>query len=161
MSKIFSNIYKILSNKFDDFKDIIIKNFNNFDIFLINLENNNENNINMDYYKSYFLFYSNCYNYEIIEFDIIIKILLNYQTKLLDLINKSNNKEICENINELIFIFIKNSYTELIKNLSNDKNKLIFQNINNISNYKTYNYESLSNKVIFKNKDLMDLINKY
>ena len=164
MSKIYSNIYKILCNKFDDFKIIILKNIDKFYNILSYLENNDKNNIDIDYFKSYFLFYSNCYNYRIIDISIIQKILINFQSKLIKLINEIDKKEICENINELLFIFIKNSYKELKENLEikivSNNNELIFNNIYNISNFKTYDYKSLSNKIVFKHKDLIDLFKK-
>ena len=164
MSKIYSNIYTILCNKYDDFKIIILKNLEKFDNILNYLENNDKDNIDMDYFKSYFLFYSNCYNYKIIDLTITQKILINFQSKLINLINEIDKKEICENISELFFIFIKNSYNELKEKVEiatmNEKNQFIFNNIHNISNFKVYDYKSLSNKIIFKHKDLMDLFNK-
>lgn len=152
MSKIYSNIYNLLCNKYNDFNIILENNIQNFNIYLESICNEELCSLDIDYYKSFFLFYSNCFNLGIIK---INNILNDYQDKLLLLINNINNKEKCELISELLFIFIKNS-KEIIKE-NFDKNDILFENINNISNYKTYNFKSLTNKIIFKHKDIMDL----
>ena len=170
MSKIYSNIYNILCNKYSDFKNILINNLAYFDDILYNILNKNYTEINIDNYKSYFLFYSNCYNVDLIDTKSIIKMLLSFQLKMITLINSENKKEECDIINELIFIFVKNS-SNVFKDKINisiflhdksecncsENDNILFKNIYKLSNYKTYDYKSLTNKTIFKNKDVVDL----
>ena len=151
MSKIYANIYNILCNKYDDFNNIINSNIIVFDNILKSILDENFDTVNN---KSFFLFYSNCLNIELIDNKKIYNILVKYQSILIELIKEENNKEKCEIINELIFIFIKNSKTILNTNI---QYKDILHNINLLSNYKIYDYKSLTHKIIFKNKDLVDL----
>ena len=142
------------------------ENISKFDniLYLILNEKINEKNI-LDL-KSYFLFFSNCFNLELVDLKTIMKILLTYQLKLMTLIEFENKKNECEIINELLCIFTKNSKDKFIekininltdKNDNCENNNLLFTNIYKISNYKHYDCKSLSNKIIFKNKDIVDL----
>ena len=151
MSKIYANIYNILCNKYNDFNNIINNNIIVFDNILKTILDNNSDIINN---KSFFLFYSNCLNIELVDDKKIIDILFKYQSILQELIKQENNKEKCEIINELIFVFIKNSKTIFNNNI---QYKNILNNVNLLSNYKIYDYKSLTHKIIFKNKDLVDL----
>ncbi len=120
MSKIYANIYNILCNKYADFINILKSNLSYFDDILYNILNNKDeldDNIIVSDYKSYFLFYSNCYNLDLLETKMIFKILLSFQLKMITLIEKENKKNECEIINELISIFIKNSKDKFISNL--------------------------------------------
>ena len=151
MSKIYANIYNILCNKYNDFNNIINDNIVVFDNILKSILDNNSDIINN---KSFFLFYSNCLNIELVNDKKIFDILIKYQNTLQELIKEENNKDKCEIINELIFVFIKNS-KKIFNNNIQYKNSL--NNVNLLSNYKIYDYKSLTHKIIFKNKDLVDL----
>ena len=176
MSKIYANIYNILCNKYNDFDNILKTNISYFDTVLYNILNNIDDlqdNITIDDYKSFFLFYSNCYNLDLIETKLIIKILLSFQVKLFVLIEKDDKKKQCDIINDLISIFIKNSKDKFLSEFKisfnnececycndNENNNILFKNIYKIINYKVYDFKSLTNKIIFKNKDVFDLYNK-
>ena len=151
MSKIYANIYNILCNKYNDFNNIINDNIIVFDNILELILLSNFDIINQ---KSFFLFYSNCLNIELVDDKKLCDILIKYQSILQELIKKENNKEKCEIINELIFVFIKNSKTIFNTNILY---KNVLNNVNLLSNYKVYDYKSLTHKIIFKNKDLVDL----
>ena len=174
ISTIYANIYNILCNKYNDFNNILISNLSYFDDILYNILNNNEpdNDIIINEYKSYFMFYSNCFNLDLIEGKTIIKILLSFQLKMIILIEKESKKKECEIINELVGLFVKNSKNtfqskyKIIFNgececycLENENNNILFKNIYKISNFKLYDFKSLTNKIIFKNKDIVELFN--
>lgn len=174
ISTIYANIYNILCNKYNDFNNILISNLSYSDDILYNILNNNEldNDIIINEYKSYFMFYSNCFNLDLIEAKTIIKILLSFQLKMIILIEKESKKKECEIINELVCLFIKNSkktFQSKYKIIFNDEcesycsenenNNILFKNIYKISNFKVYDFKSLTNKIIFKNKDIVELFN--
>ena len=172
ISTIYANIYNILCNKYNDFNTILTSNLSYFNDILYNILNNIEldNDVVINEYKSYIMFYSNCFNLDLIESKTIIKILLSFQLKMIILINKESKKKECEIINELVCLFVKNSkntFQSKYKIVFNDEcecycsenNNILFKNIYKISNFKLYDFKSLTNKIIFKNKDIVELFN--
>ena len=62
-----------------------------------------------------------------------------------------------EEISEIIFILLQNSYMYL-KHEHNTEWKKILKNIENLSEMKNNN-KGLSNKTIFKQMDILDIVN--
>lgn len=120
-----------------------------------NDKNNNEYNIlcnynkNKDQKKSILLFFINLFKNDEKNFYILTNILNN----ILELFEKNimieNEREKNEDLSELILILFTNI------NYFDNKYK---QQIKNIANYKKKKYPGLSNKIIFKLMDIIDLI---
>ena len=85
----------------------------------------------------------------------MLLIILELQSKLIK--NKSDKSKLEENIeiSENIFVFISNGKEELIKET---KWNAIIDNIKNISIASVSTNEGLSNKIIFKHMDILDMI---
>ena len=140
-----------------------IKNIQSKLLFLNNdNKNNNENydiesiNKNNDKYKSFILFYINCFINELIPNDNLFESIGKLQNDILKEIKLENNKNKTEMLNEFLFFFISKSYNLLKKPENYEKYLLIYKNIETIKIMKNKDFPSISNKIIFKHMDLYD-----
>ena len=92
-----------------------------------------------------------------IDVEFITNLILNLQEKLINGIDNSDNNEMNEEISEIVFVLLENSYT-FLKQEDNTEWGKIFKNIENISEMKNNN-KGLSNKTIFKQMDMLDIVN--
>ena len=160
--KILVDISKIncdILNNLDYYK-IIFKNlFDNIKInnnhvtqeeeFLINKTN--------DINKQIGVFFIYCYIHNIVDKELIYNSILDLLNHLLQEINTENNKIFTETIVEFLNLFLteiinKSIYKEI------DTNNKIYENILLIANSKQDCYFSITNKIIFKFKDIKDKI---
>ena len=112
-----------------------------------------ERNKLLDKNRAAGLFYTNLMKIKIIEKNVIEKLILDTQNLLLESINKENNKTLVDELAELSFILIKNSYKEI----NTESNwETIRNNIEYLANMNSKNRASITNKTIFKNMDLVD-----
>lgn len=116
---------------------------------LIN-KTNNEN-------KQIGIFLINCYIHNIIDKELIFISILNLHNHLLNEINKENNKLFAEIILEFINLFLTEIINKSIYKEIDTDNK-IYKNILLIANSKRDSYLSITNKIIFKFKDIRDKI---
>ena len=114
-----------------------------------------ENNKNNEKKRAEFLFFTNLMKENIIEYDIIYDIII----KLFDILDKfieeGNKKNEIDELSELIYIVICNSY-HTIKSFDTKKSTLIFLNIEKIVNMTVKKVPGITNKCIFKHMDLLD-----
>lgn len=157
---IFNNLYSDLLfnliNINSDFSDIL----NNYlEIFyniykLIKIHNSNhtyheltEINKHNDKYKCLCRFYIYCFKIDLIPLEIITDATINLQDELIDNIKLENKKEYNELLTQFLFLITSN-----IK-LTNEK---LISNFKYISNLKNNSFLSISNKIIFKHKDIVE-----
>tara|TARA_X000000950_G_scaffold289515_2_gene414604 strand:- start:18714 stop:19586 length:873 start_codon:yes stop_codon:yes gene_type:complete len=100
-------------------------------------------------------FYIHLMKQGVLDINVIENLILELQSKLIK--NKSDKFKLEENIElcENIFVFISNGKEELIKET---KWNAIIDNIKNISSASVSTNEGLSNKIIFKHMDILDMI---
>ncbi len=155
-SDIYCKLYYEILEKYDFIKKVFniyidkVKSLYN-DIKLcetINFEEMNRVNKNNDKIKSTILFTVNCLVYNIIDVDLLYRYILHYQSILLDNILIDQKKQFCEELTELIIIFIVN-----IKEFNNQD---IYNNVIKFANANIRDYKSLSNKIVIKHMNLLD-----
>ena len=105
--------------------------------------------------RAHSLFYVNLMKENVLtDYDIIL-LIDNLQLLLYEKIVVEGNKECCEEITENIFVISSNCSNEL-------KNTAAFSNILNklqtISDSNTSSYPSVTNKIIFKHMDILDIL---
>lgn len=164
-SYLYANILKELY--FNDYiQNIIDENFNNFLETFKNIKNNEPSsdlsfdelsivNKEFDKNKAIALLFVNLLKVEIIKKDKIMHLINEITSIFFELIDMPNQKFNTEELSEIIYILIKNSF-----NLLKIENgyELIENNINYISNIKIHSRKSISNKIIFKFMNLKDEI---
>jgi len=146
----------------------------NLIITLININSNFEiivnNNIQIllnihkylnDYekYKCFCIFYVNCIINQILPIDILIKSLKNLHIELFSNFKQENNKDFCDNINNIIYSIIVKIYNT---NVYKENYNLFSEFYNTCSNIKKLDKKenpSLSNKTIFLNMDIIEKFN--
>ena len=103
------------------------------------------------------LFLVNLMLEEFLDVEFITNLIINLQNKLINGIDDSDNNEMNEEISEIVFILLENSYT-FLKQEDNIEWEKILKNIENICEMKNNN-KGLSNKTIFKQMDILDIVN--
>lgn len=147
------DLYKTIFK--DLFENIKINNINNCS----NISQEEEVIIykNNDEIKHIGVFFINCYKYNIVNKEFIYNSLLDLHNHLFKEINKENNKTFAETIVEFLNLFLTEIINKSIYKEIDIDNKL-YENISLIANSKRDSYISISNKIIFKFKDIIDKI---
>ena len=147
------DVYKTIFK--DLFENIKINNINNCD----NISQEEEIIIykKNDEIKHIGIFFINCYKYNIVDKEFIYNSLFDLQNHLLKEINKENNKFFAETIVEFLNLFLTEIINKSIYKEIDIDNKL-YENISLIANSKRDSYISITNKIIFKFKDIIDKI---
>ena len=147
------DVYKTIFK--DLFENIKINNINNCD----NISQEEEVIIykKNDEIKHIGIFFINCYKYNIVDKEFIYNSLFDLQNHLLKEINKENNKFFAETIVEFLNLFLTEIINKSIYKEIDIDNKL-YENISLIANSKRDSYISITNKIIFKFKDIIDKI---
>jgi len=101
-------------------------------------------------------FYVNLMKLEVVDKEAIIKIIQEVQSYMISLIYKENNKPIIDELSEVLFILVTNSYTVLE---NTEEWEQIIDNIRLIAGLKVNDRPSLTNKTIFKHMDILDEFN--
>jgi hypothetical protein len=109
-----------------------------------------------DLRKATSTFVVNLMKKEIINKDCLMDIIDFFQNRIFDLIQKTNCGNEVEEITENVFILISQSHLFLV-NEERWKNK-IFPDLSKISKMKTKDFPSISNRVIFKYMDILDIL---
>ena len=147
------DVYKtIFKNLFENIK---INNINNCDNIsqeeeVISYKKNDE-------IKHIGIFFINCYKYNIVDKEFIYNSLFDLLNHLFKEINKENNKFFVETIVEFLNLFLTEIINKSIYKEIDIDNKL-YENISLIANSKRDSYISITNKIIFKFKDIIDKI---
>ena len=150
----FTFIESAIYLKINNFKNIFdnrLEDCNN----IINYEEIYRKNKELDKNKSIASMISNLVKNKTIDMDIIIDLVDKFLDIFFNLINIKNNVKNVEEISDIVFILIKDSYS-VIKDSIRWEN--IINNINYIINIKVVSRLSLSQRVIYKFMDLKDTV---
>lgn len=165
MSKYYARLYKDIIKYYPDMNLIINNNINKFNDSFNNYEfiSSEEDydkfcecNKKNEVIRSTSYFISDLMVENVIGEDIIINLLQTLENKINNLINSINKKNELEEIIENIKTLIIRTHCKLSDN--NDWNNIV-SNISIISKFKSSDYNSLSNKIIFKCADIIEEIN--
>ncbi len=165
-SNLSAKLYKDMLYKSKNLENLLNNNFSNAVKKLnqiiyvdpeINYDKFCENNKNNEKIRSEFTFFTNLMKYDIIKSDKIYNIIKELFSILDNFIVEENKKNEIDELSEIIYIVISNSY-QTIKTLDIENDNLI---INKIEKYTTLNIKNtpgITNKCIFKHMDLLDEI---
>jgi hypothetical protein len=163
-SDMYAKLYKELMDEFP-FMDIIFKK--NFDEFSLVFKNVEYVDPEVDYDKfcdinkvnekrrALSLFYTNLMKNNVIDPSKVISIILDLNDYMLRLIDEKNNKNVVEELSEVVFIMITKGHNHLKKHHKWD---VVIQQILAITKMKSNSKPSISNKTIFKYMDIMDIL---
>lgn len=163
-SEMYAKLYKELMEKFSFMKVIFRTNFDEFSSLFKNIEycdpNSNydkfcENNKVNEKRRAISSFYVNLMKHGIISKNDIINIIIELQKDMMRLLDENDQKNIVEELSEVMFIFVTNSITELSEHSSWDN---IVKQIHMLSSMKVKMKPSISSKTIFKCMDMMDML---
>ena len=112
-------------------------------------------NKKLDKNKAAMLLYINLMKHDIIPKADIVNIILEVQNMILELINKEGQKKLIDELSNLVFVLIKNTY--LFIDIP-EKLEVITNNVQYMANMKVTNRPSITHKAIFKHMDLLDQI---
>ncbi len=158
---IFNSLYSDLlfnliniNSEFSDIMNNYLEIFYNINKYIKIPESNlyeqvSEINKHNDKYKCLCGFYISCYKITLIPNQIIFDVISNLHQELFINIKLENKKDYNELITQFIFLIISNI------NLSNE-NEVIINNCNYISNLKSNTFPSITNRIIFKHKDIVE-----
>ena len=162
-SSMYAGLFKELMEKFKFMQVIFDENFEKFrsifntieycdpntdyDKFCVNNKVNEQR-------RAISLFYVNLMIQEVIEPNKIIVIIRDLQEYMNNLVVKENNKTIVDELTEVLYILITNSY-DIIKDVEKEWN-LIFAFVKTVSTMKPCATNSISNKTVFKHMDMLD-----
>lgn len=145
--------------------DLILKNYiDNFersinDIAFVNpnvdYDNYCKNNKANDSRRSIGLFIVNLANQKLISMQYIVNIICTIQKLFASKMNEENNKEIIDELSEIIYVLITNSKHELSA-YDNKAYEEIKEEILKVSKLKARDYVSLSSKAVFRHMDMLD-----
>lgn len=165
-SDIYAQLYKDLINEFSIFKEILTDNFAQFEQKFNNIEYYDpeenydkfcENNKKNEVLRSICTFYVNLMKENIINKEVIGKIILNLFNTLNNMVSIKTKKNELDELSELIYIMVTNSY-EFIEKSDTNIAKIIYDNVHRITNIKIKDEPGITNKCIFKHMDILDEI---
>lgn len=163
-SEMYAKLYKELMCEFSFMKVIFRRNFKEFSSLFTNVEychpNDDydkfcENNKTNETRRAISSFYVNLMKHGVIEKNDIIQIIGELQKDIEKLIDGENNKNVIEELSEVMFILVTNSFQELE---SNDLWEEIVDSISRVAKMKVKTKPSISSKTIFKYMDIIDII---
>lgn len=163
-SEMYAKLYKELMNEFPFMLHIFKKNFEEFSsvfktVEYVDPEKDYDrfcdiNKIN-EKRRALSLFYINLMKNSVIETDIVINIILELNEYIFRLMNEPNNKNVVEELAEVVCIMVTKGHTQF---KPNNKWKDVVKQIGSITGLKATSKQSLSNKTIFKYMDMMDMV---
>jgi hypothetical protein len=165
-SDIYARLYKNLMDEFPFMINIFDDNFTKCSDVYKTIEYCSPNedydkycDINKanDKRRSISMFYINLMKLDVIKASAIIKIIKDIQSYLFTLYTSEDSKAIVDELSEVIYILVINSYSIL---KLNDEWCIINDNIIEITKSNTTNFHGLTNKCIFKHMDILDEIAK-
>lgn len=163
-SSMYATLFKELMETFDFMRVIFDTNFDKFRSIFNTIEycdpnqdydkfcNNNKVN---EQRRAISLFYVNLMIQEVIQPSKIIVIINDLQSYLNKIVVQQNNKNIVDELSEVLYILITNSY-EKIKDQDGWEEIVSF--IKMVSEMKPALVPSISNKSIFKHMDMLDVL---
>jgi hypothetical protein len=167
--ELYADLFKELVNKTPIFLRILYEHVSEYKSSLDNLKyidstidydgycNYVKNNENRRAMATFFMMLS---ARNIINNKIILSIIDHFQTSLLKLIDIKDNVLECEEISEIIFIFISIGNSNDLLIIEEEWNDKIIPCVKQISKFKVKEHSSLSSRIIFKQMDLNDFVSK-
>jgi len=161
-SNIFVDVYEKIINKYSELNQLMkticetkLEIFDKIEVEDADKDYNKFCEVNKinDLRRANALFIVNLMKRNIITQELLMSIILKLQNDLSKTIKEKNMKPKAEEISELLFIIITNS-SEILD--EHDNWDTIHSNIKQVSNMETKDYDSLSNKVVFKHMDILD-----
>ena len=151
------NFTELLNNNLETFIEIhkTIKSPSSLNYDEISLTNKHN-----DKYKTFCQFYINCFKKNLLPIDLVFRSSQNIQNEILVNMKLDDKKRYCEELTEYLSIIVPN----IFKEISNDDTyiklyKNLYENIELVANLNLNSYPSISNKIIFKHKDLLEKYN--
>jgi hypothetical protein len=165
-SVLYANLYKELIVVFPQFQTMITPMLSQYieelkKIKYVNHENDYDafcdyNKVN-DRRKALVMFMVNLMNIEVLSKEEIKNTILVVQDMIQDGIQQPDKSNEVEEFTENLYLFVTMTKGDV---LSNERWKSILPNVKKISEYKSKEYKSLSNRAIFKHMDIMDILAK-
>jgi hypothetical protein len=164
-SEMYATLYKDLMEQFDFMSKIFTTNFDKFRSLFHTIEycdpNENydkfcDNNKANEKRRAVGLFYVNLMKAKVVGNDAIISIICELQEYMMRLIDGEDNKNVVEELSEIIFILMTSSVSVL---KSHDDWKDAVKKVVTISKMKVKEKPSISNKTIFRHMDILDKLN--
>jgi hypothetical protein len=164
-STMYARLYKELMAQFAFMKTIFETNFQKFNTLFNDFtycdpnkdyDQFCQNNKTNEKRRALSLFYINLMKENLIEVKEIDKILVQLQTNLLKAISEPDQKNIVDEMGEVIYIIIVNGHEQL-KEWDEDKWDVIEEFVKTVAGYKANNLPSITNKTIFKFMDILDV----
>ena len=164
-STIYARLYKELMAQFVFMKTIFETNFQKFNTLFNDFaycdpnkdyDQFCQNNKINEKRRALSLFYINLMKEELIEAKEIDKILGQLQTNLLKAITEPDQKNIVDEMSEVIYIIVANGH-EKLKEWDEDKWDSIEEFVQTVAGYKANSFPSITNKTIFKFMDILDV----
>jgi hypothetical protein len=164
-SEMYATLYKDLMEQFDFMSKIFTTNFDKFRSLFHTIEycdpNENydkfcDNNKANEKRRAVGLFYVNLMKAKVVGNDAIISIIGELQEYMMRLIDGEDNKNVVEELSEIIFILMTSSVSVL---KSHDDWKDAVKKVVTISKMKVKEKPSISNKTIFRHMDILDKLN--
>ena len=161
-SEMYAKLYHYLMSMFPFMKNIFDKNFEVFGEIFKTIEycdaNKDydkfcENNKTNEKRRSISLFYVNLMKENIVSHQSILDIIIHVQSYMDSLMNDVENKEVVDELSEVIYILVTNSAENLKQH---DEWDNIVETITHISQMTVKTQKGLSNKTIFKHMDIID-----
>jgi hypothetical protein len=165
-SAMYAKLYKELMELYPFMQSIFEHNFNKFrDIFnkIEYCDPNTDydtfckNNKTNEKRRSLGLFYMHLMDLNVVKEEKIITIISELQSYIISSINTAGYKPIVDELSEILFILITSDASK--KLLLLDKWDHIFTTVKEISKLKPSDYESITNKTIYKHMDIIDKLN--
>ncbi len=164
-SEMYAEIFKQLMDNFQFMKEIFETNFEKFNGSLFknveyvdpNLDYDKfcENNKKNEQRRAICLFYVNLMNKEVIEPNYLINMINELQEYINKLISEPGNKNIVDELSEVLGILITKSHETLSSESGWDD---IVENVKTIAEMKNGSQPSITNKAIFKHMDIIDML---
>ena len=163
-SELYARLYKELMEKYQVFESIFKTNFEDYLALFDNIEHVSpdedynaycDNNKINEERKALSMFFVNLMKNDIITQHDMIVIIEKLQTKIFDYMNSQDSLSKVEEVTDNLFIIVSNIKEEL-KNSAACNN--ILQKIQTVADYSPKDKPSLSNKVIFKHMDIIDIL---
>ena len=169
-SNISAQLYKTMIEKYSKFEEILNHNINDEIIKLkikkiVYVDPNNDydkfcdNNKLNETLRAEFCFFTNLMKQNIISYAVIGNIIIKIYEIVYNYIEEKNKKNELDEISEILYILITNSFAVIKKNDLTLYNT-ICSNIEKIICMKKENNSEISNKCLFKHMDIQDLIKK-
>jgi hypothetical protein len=164
-STMYARLYKELMAQFAFMKTIFETNFQKFNTLFQDFtycdpnkdyDQFCQNNKVNEKRRALSLFYINLMKEKLIEAKEIDQILGQLQTNLLKAITEPEQKNIVDEMAEVIYIIIVNGH-EKLKDWNEDKWEVIEEFVKTVADYKANSFPSITNKTIFKFMDILDV----